>query len=56
MDDELMLDYWARAVVGMVNSVTEKWSRANAQGDGPSREVVVSRLTQWILMPLQYGP
>ncbi|MDN5604666.1 MAG: TetR/AcrR family transcriptional regulator [Kocuria sp.] len=56
MEDELMLDYWARAVVGMVNSVTEKWSRANAQGEGPPREVVVARLTQWILMPLQYGP
>ncbi|WP_165000965.1 TetR/AcrR family transcriptional regulator [Rothia uropygioeca] len=53
IEDELVLDYWARAVVGMVNSVTDKWSRSNALGEGPPREIVVERLTQWILMPLQ---
>lgn len=56
LDDVLLQDYWARAVVGMVHSVTDKWSRANAQGQGPPRHVVVRRLTQWILVPLEDSP
>ena len=44
--------YWARAVVGMVHSVAEKWSREYQQGHAPPRGVVVEQLTRWILAPL----
>lgn len=45
--------YWARAVVGMVHSVAEKWSREYQQGIAPPRDVVVEHLCDWILVPLQ---
>ena len=53
LPDDVSLDYWARAVVGMVQSVIEKWSRAYVKGEAPSREQTVDQLTQWILMPLK---
>ena len=46
------LDYWARAVVGMVHSVTEKWRHAQLEGGAPERGVVVACLTDWILAPV----
>ncbi|MCP3424538.1 TetR/AcrR family transcriptional regulator [Rothia sp. AR01] len=46
------LSYWARAVVGMVHSVTEKWRHAQLEGEAPDRAVVVDCLTDWILAPV----
>ncbi|WP_160319771.1 MULTISPECIES: TetR/AcrR family transcriptional regulator [Micrococcales] len=53
LSDEVTQDYWARAVVGMVQSVTNKWSRAYVEGVAPPREQTVDQLTRWILMPLE---
>jgi AcrR family transcriptional regulator len=41
--------YWPRAAIGMVRAAGERWLAAPDDGTKPSRELMTSLLTQWLL-------
>ncbi|MFT4470726.1 TetR/AcrR family transcriptional regulator [Arthrobacter sulfonylureivorans] len=47
--------YWPRAAIGMVRAAGERWLAAPDDGSKPSRELMTTMLTQWLLRGVAPG-